>query len=72
MGKNAIPSLQELDKEQLSEISEKYAFQSFRIKIITKKDNEGRLRHATGQLYEAQEERLAAENLKLIQEIMSK
>lgn len=55
LGKNAARTLQALEKDQLMEISEKYLYQPLKVKLITKKDHEGRVRHVAGHLYELNE-----------------
>lgn len=72
LGKNAATKLHEYNKQQLSEVSEKYAFQFYRIKINTKKDSEGRIKHTAGHLFEPHEQKLASQNIRLINEYMSR
>lgn len=47
-------------------------YQPFKLKIVTKKDQEGRIRHNAGQLYDLQEEKMARESMSMIKELMGR
>ena len=70
MGGNAVKQLNSLNKEELLETVENYHYQALKMKIVTKKDSEGRVRHNAGYLYELSEDRSAKENLQRIHELM--
>jgi hypothetical protein len=54
----------------MGESVEKYLYQPFRLKIVTKKDSEGRIRHNASQLYDIYDEKCAQTSLELITELM--
>jgi hypothetical protein len=71
MGNTVINQLREIKTEDARrEKLEKYLYQEFKLKIITKKDEEGRIFHRALKLWDTSPDKEAIDNLKKIGELI--
>ena len=72
MNGQIVNQLKQLSSDDLRDKLENYIYQPLRLKLITKKDHEGRIRHNAGQLYELNEEKGAKESISMINEMLGR
>lgn len=66
-----IHKLQKLEQQNLlKDVVEDYIFQEFKVRVYTKKDEEGRIKHNMGKLEHKIPEKIAQENVDRIRELM--
>lgn len=65
-----IHKLMKFDEKQLKEVVEDYYYQEFKVRIYTKKDQEGRIKHNMGKLEKITPEKIAMDNVNRIRDMM--
>ena len=65
-----IHKMMSYDEKQLKDVVEDYYFQEFKVRIYTKKDHEGRIKHNMGRLESVAPEKMAMDNVEKIREMM--
>lgn len=65
-----IHKLMKYDDNQMKDVVEDYYFQEFKVRIYTKRDQEGRIKHNMGKLEIIVPEKAAIANLERIRELM--
>jgi dTDP-4-dehydrorhamnose 3,5-epimerase-like enzyme len=65
-----IHKLMKFDEKQLKDVVEDYYYQEFKLRMYTKKDHEGRIKHNMGKLEHIIPEKSAMENVQKIREMM--
>jgi hypothetical protein len=58
-----IHKLMKFDQNQLKDIAEDYLYQEFKVRVYTKKDEEGRIKHNMGKLEHKIPEKIAVDNV---------
>lgn len=58
------------DEKQLKDVVEDYYYQEFKVRIYTKKDQEGRIKHNMGKLEKITPEKIAMDNVNRIRDMM--
>lgn len=66
-----IHKLMRFDQNQIKEVVEDYLYQEFHLRLYTKKDDEGRIKHNLGKLEVRPPEKVAQENLEKIRLLMN-
>jgi len=51
------------DQNQLKEIVEDYLYQEFKVRLYTKKDDEGRIKHVLGKMEQKNPEKSSQDNV---------
>jgi hypothetical protein len=67
-----IFKMMKYDEKQLKEVVEDYFFQEFKVRVYTKKDQEGRIKHNMGKLEPIVPEKAAMDNVERIRELMAR
>lgn len=65
-----IHKLMKFDEKQLKDVVEDYYYQEFKVRIYTKKDQEGRIKHNMGKLEKITPEKIAMDNVNRIRDMM--
>lgn len=65
-----IHKLIKFDEKQLKDVVEDYCFQEFKVRLYTKRDTEGRIKHNIGKLENIVPEKQAIENVGKIRVMM--
>jgi len=58
-----IHKLMKFDQNQLKEIVEDYLYQEFKVRLYTKKDDEGRIKHVLGKMEQKNPEKSSQDNV---------